>query len=260
MKRIFFAFFLIANFAYAEPAVNEKILKVDSQNGTTQAGVISFVSKDASTLVVIAPGSPSLAKSSINFFNNKVQIQQDGSFVVRERKRLLSEEIATLVLDCRSDFATRCAPEYQISEQRFIDIKPLIELAKSEFSSIKNVWLLSTSLGLFTSAGVPKYSGDYFQGVIHTAGVVDLVQDYPTTNQFFFHHKDDPCNITKYTTAKAVADKINAPIVTVYGGSGFYGGACQAHTQHGFQGMEEKVMLHISNLIKTGKLDSLEIR
>ncbi|MEI6469389.1 MAG: hypothetical protein WCO72_07935 [Betaproteobacteria bacterium] len=67
MKRKNFAFFLIANFAYAEPAVNEKILKVDSQNGTTQAGVISFVSKDASTLVVIAPGSPSLAKSSINF-------------------------------------------------------------------------------------------------------------------------------------------------------------------------------------------------
>ncbi len=36
MKRIFFAFFLIANFAYAQPAVNEKILKVDSQNGTTR--------------------------------------------------------------------------------------------------------------------------------------------------------------------------------------------------------------------------------
>ena len=80
------------------------------------------------------------------------------------------------------------------------------------------------------------------------------------TPQFFVHHADDPCNITRYSTAKNVAAQIEAPLITVYGGSGYYGGACQAHTQHGFKGMEEKVMANISKIIKSSSVEQTEIR
>jgi hypothetical protein len=49
-------------------------------------------------------------------------------------------------------------------------------------------------------------------------------------------------------------------MITVYGGSGYFGGACQAHTQHGFKGMEEKVMANISKIIKTGLVEQADIR
>jgi len=257
--------------AWAQP-VNataiEKILTVEASNGSKQSGVVSYLAQatDPKILVAIVPGNPVLARASVSFFTGKVLIQQEGSFVVRERLRLLDPDIATLVLDCRSDFSSACEDGYQMNEQRFKDIRPILDLAKSSFPSIQQVWLLSTSRGFFTSAAIPKYSSGYFAGVIHTASVVDLVVKYPgviaqsTTPQFFVHHADDPCNITQYATAKQVAESIQAPLITVYGGSGYYGGACQAHTQHGFQGMEDKVMAHISKLIKTGQVAQAEVR
>ena len=254
-----------AGLAFAQ---TEKILTVDTSNRSKQSGVISRLSSatEPSFLVVIIPGSPVLARANANFFTSQINIQQGGSFVVRERLRLLDNEIATLVIDCRSDFSTACDDGYQMSEQRYTDIRPLIDLVKSSLPSIKQVWVLSTSRGYFTSAAITKYSNNYFAGVVHTAGVVDLVGRNPegitktATPQFFVHHADDPCNITRYSTAKNVAAHIEAPLITVYGGSGYFGGACQAHTQHGFKGMEDKVMASISKIIKTGIADQLEIR
>ena len=251
----------------SQPPV-EKILTVEASNGSKQSGVMSFLanSTQPSILIAIIPGNPVLARATVNYFTSKVMIQQDGSFVVRERLRLLDEDIATLVVDCRSDFSTSCDDGYQMSEQRFKDIRPLMDLAKSSFPSIKQVWVLSTSRGYFTSADITKYSNNYFAGVVHTAGVVDLVVKYPEaitkseTPQFFVHHADDPCNITRYSTAKNIAAQIEAPLITVYGGSGYYGGACQAHTQHGFKGMEEKVMANISKIIKSSSVEQAEIR
>jgi len=245
----------------------EKIITVDASNAK-QTGVISRLpnATEPSILVAIIPGSPVLARATANYFTNQINIQQGGSFVVRERLRLLDNEVATLVIDCRSDFSTSCDDGYQMSEQRFTDIRPLIDLVKSSLPSIKQVWVLSTSRGYFTSAAITKYSSNYFAGVVHTAGVVDMVVKYPeainksSTPQFFVHHADDPCNITRYATAKNVAAQIEAPLITVYGGSGYFGGACQAHTQHGFKGMEDKVMASISKIIKTGTADQLEIR
>ncbi len=269
-KILFLMFSCTALVAFAQTASQppvEKILTVETSNGSKQSGVISYLSNATapSILVAIIPGHPVLAKASVNFAG-KVMIKQDGSFVVRERLRLLDQDIATLVIDCRSDFWTECDDGYQMTEQRFKDIRPLMDLAKGNFPSIKQVWILSTSRGYFTSAAISKYSSDYFAGVIHTAGVADMVIKHPdaitktATPQFFVHHADDPCKITQYSTAKNIAEKVEAPMITVFGGSGYYGGACQAHTQHGFKGMEEKVMANISKVIKTGSVEQLEVR
>jgi hypothetical protein len=251
----------------SQPPV-EKILSVETVNGSKQSGVISYFSNATEPIVLVAiiPGHPVLARATVDNFTGKVMIKQSGSFVVRERLRLLDQDIATLVLDCRSDFLTLCDDGYQTSEQRFKDIRPLMDLAKSSFPSIKQVWLLSTSRGFVTSATISKYSSNYFTGVIHTAGVVDMFVKYPdaiaksVTPQFFVHHADDPCIYTSYSTAQILAKKIKAPMITVHGGSGYFGGSCQAHTQHGFKGMEEKVMTTISKLIKTGTVEQTEIR
>jgi hypothetical protein len=256
-----------ANAQHLESAPIEEILTVETTNGAKQSAVMSYLqtTNSQTSLVVIVPGSPSLARASATFTGH-ILIQQPGSFVVRERLRLLSEDIATLVLDCRSDFTTTCPDDYQLSEQRFKDVKPVIDHAKKRLASVNKVWLMSTSRGMFSTVGIPKFSGDYFAGIIHTAGVADLVLkkrvEIASTKspQFFYHHIDDPCDKTKYSTVKAVAETIHSPLVTVYGGGSFYGDACNAHTQHGFQGTEEKVMRHIENLVRTGNVGSLEIR
>jgi hypothetical protein len=48
-------------------------------------------------------------------------------------------------------------------------------------------------------------------------------------------------------------------LVTVHGGSGFRGDPCQAFTQHGFAGREEKVAVAIRRLVETGVIAQTEI-
>jgi hypothetical protein len=268
--RIFLFVLLTISSAFSQQVDNspiEEILTVETSNGAKQSAVFSHfpTASSPTTLVAIVPGSPSLARAGVTF-TGKVLIRQSGSFVVRERLRLLNDDIATLVLDCRSDYSSFCPDDYQLSEQRFKDVKPVIDLAKKNIPSINKVWLMSTSRGMFSTVGIPKYSGEYFAGIIHTASVADLILkkgvELASTSspQFFYHHIEDPCDKTKYNTAKLVAEKMQSPLVTVYGGGGYYGDACNANTQHGFQGAEEKVMQHIVNLVRTGKVESLEIR
>jgi hypothetical protein len=47
--------------------------------------------------------------------------------------------------------------------------------------------------------------------------------------------------------------------VTVDGGSGFKGDPCQAFTQYGFAGREEKVAVAIRRLVETGAIAQTEI-
>jgi hypothetical protein len=49
------------------------------------------------------------------------------------------------------------------------------------------------------------------------------------------------------------------PLITVSGGTGFQGGACEAFTEHGFRGKEKEVMNAISAIIQSGKATQLEI-
>jgi hypothetical protein len=270
----FFKFLLLVAFTVSSAIakqdttrVTEEVLNVESFNGSRQLAVLSRLSNatDPRLLVAIVPGFPSVAHASIGL-SGAVLIEPSESFVVRERLRLLRGNIATLVLDCRSDFMSMCPDGYQHSEQRFKDVKVVIDLAKSKIPTLSKVWLLSSGRGMLSSVGIPKHSGNYFAGIIHTSGVTDVIADLrvemvnTAAPQFFYHHVDDPCFLSKYRTTKLAAEKLQRPLVSVFGGGGFSGDPCGAFNQHGFKGMEESVMRHIVNLVQTGKVESLEIR
>ena len=64
---------------------------------------------------------------------------------------------------------------------------------------------------------------------------------------------DDRCALTTYSGAKRISEQYGFPLITVVGGSGFQGGACQAQTEHGFKGMEPQTMRSIANILKSAK-------
>ena len=118
---------------------------------------------------------------------------------------------------------------------------------------------------------MPVYNPSGSAGAIHTASITDPYArgtyrelggfDYKksTVQQFFVHHANDPCALTTYPSAKSIAEKYAIPLITVTGGSGFQGGACEAFTEHGFRGKEKEVMNAMTAIIKSGKATQLEI-
>jgi hypothetical protein len=256
----------------AAQGLKEELISVDLTDTKKQAGVYStkLGSDNPTKLAVILPGYPSVVRPIVE---NGVMTgsKQNGNFLIRARRFLVDESVASLVIDCQSESGDYCTSNYQASKQRQEDVDKLISEVKKRVPSIKEIWLVGTSMGTISSSFMPIHNQTGYAGAIHTASITDPYAkgsyrelggfDYKKASipQFFIHHVNDPCALTTYPSAKSIADKYNIPLLTVTGGSGFQGGACEAFTEHGFRGKEKEVMNAVTAIIQTGKAVQLEI-
>lgn len=247
-------------------AIYEEIVAVQTAKGFDQLGVLSVAGSAPAPrkLLIIVSGHPGVTRPQKNI-SGRITTRQEGNFLVRSRQYLISPQVATLLLDCRSDFNDVCADEYQASEERARDIDLLVNKVKKRLPMIQQTWVVSTSRGVITTAGLLKHAESAYAGIIHTAGTYSKAREQGLdfgpykTPQFIFHHKEDPCRMTLHKDAVEIVEKWAVSLVSVSGGSGFRGQACQAFTQHGFTGREEQVANAIRRLVELGKLERNEI-
>jgi len=252
--------------------LTEELVSVDLSDRSKQVGVYSIKTGagQPSKLAVLLPGYPSVVRPVVE---NGVMTASKltGNFLIRARRFLVNDSVASLIVDCPSERGDTCASGYQASKQRQDDIDQLIAEVKRRAPSITEVWLVGTSMGTISSSFMPTHNPKGYAGAIHTAAITDPYAknayrelggfDYAKSGvpQFFVHHSSDPCPLTTYASARAIADKFKAPLVIVSGGTGFQGPACEAFTEHGFRGKEKEVMNAVAAIIKTGKATQLEI-
>lgn len=249
-------------------SVSDRIISVTLAGELRQQGVLSVYGENPKPekLLVIVSGHPGVTRPYIDQ-SGKIQTKQNGNFLVRSRPFMISNKVALLLLDCRSDFVDICDDQYQASAQRAQDVLKLVARVKELYPTIRDVWAVSTSRGAVSTAGFLKHAEKSFSGVIHTASTFSKATEqglefgpYKNTPQFLVHHRDDPCGLTLYVDAYRIAQQWKIPLITVEGGSGFRGQKCQAFTQHGFAGMEEKTGAAILSLVENGEPKSLLIK
>ena len=263
-------------FSQAIPAaaqgLKEELISVDLTETKKQVGVYStkLGFDNPTKLAVILPGYPSVVRPIVE---NGVMTgsKQNGNFLIRARRFLVDESVASLIVDCQSESGEYCTSNYQASKQRQEDVDKLISEVKKRVPSIKEIWLVGTSMGTISSSFMPIHNPTGYAGAIHTASITDPYAkgsyrelggfDYKKAPipQFFIHHLNDPCALTTYPSAKSIAEKYKIPLLTVTGGSGFQGGACEALTEHGFRGKEKEVMNAVTAIIRTGTASQLDI-
>ena len=252
--------------AHAE-GLNETLVSVPVRDGVTQDGVLSLRKgvTPPTILAVLLPGSPSVVRAVVKD-GVMVESKLTGNFLIRSRRHLADDAIATLVVDCLSDSGDTCSSAYQASADRQKHVHLLIDKARSLQPTLQKVWLIGTSMGTISSAFMAKYGGQIYAGALHTASITEPLarNSYRELHQFdygkiaipqaFVHHREDPCSTTTYSGAQAIASRYKLPLVTVTGGSGFTGNACQAQTQHGFKGYEAEVMRFMADQMKSGNM------
>lgn len=273
-----FSIITLTGFSHAQTVpvhaqgLNEELVSVDLSDKKKQVGVFSTKKGFAkpTKLAVLLPGSPSVVRPVVE---NGVMTgsKLTGNFLIRARRLLVDESVASLVVDCQSESGDHCASQYQASKQRQEDVDKLVAEVKKRTPSITEVWLVGTSMGTISSSFMPTHNPTGYAGAIHTATVSDPYVkgsyrelggfDYKKASipQFFVHHINDPCTPTNYPSVKSIAGKYGVPLITVSGGSDFQGHPCEAFTEHGFRGKEKEVMATIATIIKTGKASQLEI-
>jgi alpha/beta superfamily hydrolase len=253
--------------------LTEKLLIADLSGGVNQQAVLSVRTGTANQkhLLVLLPGTPGVLRPEVSdgqMTNSKLP----GNPLIRARRLMLTDQIALLAVDCRSDSGDECKEAYQSSPQREKDIQAVISLAKKEIPSISNVWLVGHSAGTMAAAFMGKFNQSAYAGIIYLATISDPFKkgsyrslgnfDYGEIKipQIFIHHKDDPCFATTYESVEKISQKFNLPLITVYGGDDFKGAACEPYSQHGFRGTEGVVMRKISELVTSGQFRSDQLR
>lgn len=258
--------------AHAEGLAEELITVRLPDGKRTQSGVYSVRqgTGNHTRLAVLLPGYPSVVRPVVS--GGVMQSSKlTGNFLIRARRHLADEAIATLIVDCHSDSGDYCTSWYQASADRQRHVQLLIDAVKERHPTLAEVWLIGTSMGTLSSSFMPVHDPKAYAGAVHTASITEPYAphsyrelagfDYRRSGvpQFFLHHKNDPCSLTTWSGAKRIADQYNFPLITVHGGSGFQGQPCMAFTEHGFRGMEVVVMRALARLLKTGRADQLEL-
>ena len=254
--------------------LSEALISVDLTPTRKQVGVYSTLKGSEAKplkLAVLLPGSPSVVRPVVED-GVMTQSKLNGNFLIRARRFLVHDDIASLIVDCHSESGDQCESSYQASKQRQQDVDALIAEVRKRQPSITEVWLVGTSKGTISSSFMPLHNPGGYAGAIHTATITEPYVrnsyrelagfDYGKvkTPQVFVHHVSDPCPLTTYTGAKSITEKYKIPLVSVTGGSGFQGPVCAAFTEHGFRGKEKEVMNALAEIIRTGRVTQLDVQ
>ena len=71
---------------------------------------------------------------------------------------------------------------YQASKERQQDVQKLINEVKKQVPSIKDVWLVGTSMGTVSSSFMPMHDSQAYAGAIHTATISERPRNLKSTN------------------------------------------------------------------------------
>jgi len=154
--------------------LNEELVSVDLSENKKQVGVYSIKkgSSNPTKLAVLLPGYPSVVRPVVE--NGVMTTSKlNGNFLIRSRRFLVDEYVASLIVDCQSESGDYCASNYQASKQRQEDVDKLISEIKKRTPSITEVWLVGTSMGTISSSFMPLHNPTAYAGAVHTASITE---------------------------------------------------------------------------------------
>lgn len=213
--------------------------------------------------VLLFPGYPGILK--LREAAGSPTFDLAGNFVIRARRFLNTGKVFTVAVDCPVDRWDACDDAYRSSSEHSADIMNVITSVKAAYGA-QHIYILGTSYGTVSSSFLARALGSEIDGAIHTATFTDPRSDRKALGapmasfdwsktkapQLFVHHKEDPCDLTRYSSV--VARKGDIPLITVEGVTNPRGEACHAFTAHGFVGREKTVMTTIHDWVTDRKL------
>lgn len=208
------------------------------------------------------PGSPGYGNLGVE--NGAWRYTQKGNLVVRARRHFIEPGTLTVVIDAPSDQQGSFPHAFRASPRYGEDVRGVIESVERSFGALD--WtFVGTSEGTVSATHAARMLGDVARRLVLTSSMVSSAEGRTLREAdvaavrvpvLWVHHANDPCHHTKYAAAKAIAEKLGQPLITVYGAEGTSGPPCEPRSEHGFVGREAAVIRAIRAWVKTGAVAS----
>ncbi len=238
----------------------ESLIKVPTRPGVDQPFIlVEPASEPFASAILFAGGS---GKLRTHRHGTEVRAK---NFLVRSRQIFAGHGLLVAVVDTPSDRKEDGLYDFRTSVEHAQDIQGVIDRLR-EKNNVP-IFLVGTSQGTISAAGVTtRLKSRGIAGVVLTSTVTqtnnrgnkeqvfDADLELIRTPVLVVYHEDDGCYVTPYEDADRLMDSlVNArhkKLLSYKGGKYPESDACRALSEHGFFGIEERVVGDIVSWIK----------
>ncbi len=267
LQRIAIAAALILLFEAPVRAQEASLVSVQTPRGVKQAFILVKPAKPVASVILFAGGHGNLRLKSATDMGWGRQ-----NFLVRTREQFAAQGLMVAVVDAPSD---QSGPQgmnaiFRMGTAHAADIEAVINRLKKEADV--PVWLVGTSMGTFSAAGggaalrglggialtstITRSKPNWKIAGSHPDGVASMRLGSITVPVLVMSHKNDGCDITPASDApklvRALAKSRKVEVALLDGGSPPRSEPCEAMSQHGFLGIEDRAVARIARFIKAG--------
>ena len=231
------------------------------RNAYTISGLVTHL-QEARTFkyaIVLFPGYPGIMRLRHDAGQPKFELR--GNFLVRSRRHWLDQDTLTVVVDAPSDQWGAFSQVFRESPRYGADVEALLDEVARRYG-IMDWSFVGTSEGSVSALHAARMNPQRARRIILTAslfranrngpGLSGIEWSDPEIGMLLVHHESDPCAYTLYRDAQEFSKRNRKPLLTVRGGGPESGDPCQAHTAHGFVGVERETVLAMSSWLKSG--------
>jgi pimeloyl-ACP methyl ester carboxylesterase len=245
--------------AYSQDAA---LVTIGTPRGAKQTFILIKPAKPLASVILFAGGHGALGLKSPSSMR-----WGKGNFLVRTRDRFAAHNLMVAVVDAPPDRREGMNAIFRMGSAHASDIGAV--RAYLEKQAAVPVWLVGTSMGTFSAAGgaiaakgvdglvltstITRAKPHWKIARSHRHGVASMPLQRITIPTLIVSHARDGCDVTPAADAPKLRSRLaNAKTVEVAvldGGSPPRSEPCQAMSQHGFLGIEDKAVATITRFI-----------
>ena len=238
-------------------AVGEKLSARETRPGVTQLFLPVEPDVPPVASVILFPGGSGKIK-----LWKKDPSRYGENFLVRTRRMSAEHSFLTAVVDVPSDRRRGAGlRDFRDSTAHRTDIGAIVEFLRRRANV--PVWLIGSSRGTISAAHLAAHLP--VDGLVLTATVseqsrksratvFDAPLDRITQPVFIVHHRSDACPVTPYYSIASLKRRFTGSglvdMLAFEGGDPPISEPCQALSEHGFLGIENRVVATIARWIK----------
>ena len=249
----------------AELSGGSAFVTLNTRSGSTQAFALLKADKPVASVLLFAGGSGTL--KLVNTYGSRPGMRgggQKGNFLIRSMEEFVSRGLNAVLIDAPSDKqgSNGMRGGFRNSSKHVKDLEGVIAFVRKPTGL--PVWLAGTSRGTESAAFAAIHSREPVDGLVLTSPVTvsngngNAVTSYALEKirapvQIVFHEKDG-CSVTPPSGAGAIARTLvgaaKVEVKAFDGGGPPISGPCDAKSEHGFLGIESRVVDAIAAFIK----------
>lgn len=254
---------LVLTAAGSASAASSELVALTTPRGARQAFILMKPDKPPVAAVILFAGG----HGALNLKSATPMGWAAGNFLVRTRDKFAAHGFIVAVVDAPSDKVDGMNAEFRMGEDHARDIGAVI--AHLTIETKVPVWVVGTSMGTFSAAGaavhgvgadglvltstITRAKPDWKIAGSHPDGVASMPLGKLAMPALIVSHTKDGCAITPAADApklqQALVNAKRLEAVILDGGDPPQSDPCEARSEHGFLGIEDKAVGAIARFI-----------